>query len=194
MTGCYYNNFRGTVLWKRGLKGFAFLVSGLVLGIIGATVSRNGHCPGVGAAKVRRATNALKPSIREKSMNVKSVTSMRLLKQAIIRTEPVRRTIANRTAKISQLHLLCERTRRPHVEPHPGAVSSTAPGTMGTAGFEQNCCIGGWRRRMDMDRRQRRRTTPSAPRRRSRLAERGAEGHHRIAADRQQMYDIVRTT
>ena len=29
---------------KRGLKGFAFLVSGLVLGIIGATVS-NCNCP-----------------------------------------------------------------------------------------------------------------------------------------------------
>ena len=38
---------------KRGLKGFAFLVSGLVLGIIGATASVTAI---VGMAKVRRAS------------------------------------------------------------------------------------------------------------------------------------------
>ena len=42
---------------KRGLKGFAFLVSGLVLGIIGATVSATTNAlSAVGMAKVRRAT------------------------------------------------------------------------------------------------------------------------------------------
>ena len=41
---------------KRGLKGFAFLVSGLVLGIIGATVSTTAIAlSAVGMAKVRRA-------------------------------------------------------------------------------------------------------------------------------------------
>ena len=38
---------------KRGLKGFAFLVSGLVLGIIGATAIA---LSAVGMAKVRRAS------------------------------------------------------------------------------------------------------------------------------------------
>ena len=42
---------------KRGLKGFAFLVSGLVLGIIGATVSATAIAlSAVGMAKVRRAS------------------------------------------------------------------------------------------------------------------------------------------
>ncbi len=42
---------------KRGLKGFAFLVSGLVLGIIGATLSITAIVlSGVGMGKVRRAT------------------------------------------------------------------------------------------------------------------------------------------
>ena len=42
---------------KRGLKGFAFLVSGLVLGIIGATVSATAIAlSAVGMAKVYRAT------------------------------------------------------------------------------------------------------------------------------------------
>ena len=42
---------------KRGLKGFAFLVSGLVLGIIGATVSATAIAlSAVGMAKVHRAT------------------------------------------------------------------------------------------------------------------------------------------
>ncbi len=41
---------------KHGLKGFAFLVSGLVLGIIGATVSATAIAlSAVGMAKVRRA-------------------------------------------------------------------------------------------------------------------------------------------
>ena len=43
---------------KRGLKGFAFLVSGLVLGIIGAPVVRSATAialSAVGMAKVRRA-------------------------------------------------------------------------------------------------------------------------------------------
>ena len=42
---------------KRGLKGFAFLVSGLVLGIIGATVSATAIAlSAVGMAKVRHAS------------------------------------------------------------------------------------------------------------------------------------------
>ena len=42
---------------KRGLKGFAFLVSGLVLGIIGATVSATAIAlSAVGMAQARRAT------------------------------------------------------------------------------------------------------------------------------------------
>ena len=42
---------------KRGLKGFAFLVSGLVLGIIGATVYATAIAlSAVGMAKVHRAT------------------------------------------------------------------------------------------------------------------------------------------
>ena len=42
---------------KRGLKGFAFLVSGLVLGIIGAPVSATASAlSAVGMAKVRRAS------------------------------------------------------------------------------------------------------------------------------------------
>ena len=40
---------------KRGLKGFAFLVSGLVLGIIGATSVTAIALSAVGMAKVRRA-------------------------------------------------------------------------------------------------------------------------------------------
>ena len=41
---------------KRGLKGFAFLVSGLVLGIIGATASVTAIAlSAVGMAKERRA-------------------------------------------------------------------------------------------------------------------------------------------
>ena len=40
---------------KRGLKGFAFLVSGLVLGIIGASVTAIA-LSAVGMAKVRRAS------------------------------------------------------------------------------------------------------------------------------------------
>ena len=46
---------------KRGLKGFAFLVSGLVLGIIGATVSATaialsavGHGKGAPCQQVKR--------------------------------------------------------------------------------------------------------------------------------------------
>ena len=43
---------------KRGLKGFAFLVSGLVLGIIGATASVTAIAlSAVGMAKVRRASS-----------------------------------------------------------------------------------------------------------------------------------------
>ena len=46
----------GTVIIKRGLKGFAFLVSGLVLGIIGATASVTAIAlSAVGMAKVHRA-------------------------------------------------------------------------------------------------------------------------------------------
>ena len=42
---------------KRGLKGFAFLVSGLVLGIIGATEYLTAIAlRAVGMAKVRRAS------------------------------------------------------------------------------------------------------------------------------------------
>lgn len=42
---------------KRGLKGFAFLVAGLVLGIIGAVTSATAiTLSAVGMAKVRRAT------------------------------------------------------------------------------------------------------------------------------------------
>ena len=41
---------------KRGLKGFAFLVSGLVLGIIGATVSATAIALSAVMAKVRRAS------------------------------------------------------------------------------------------------------------------------------------------
>ena len=42
---------------KRGLKGFAFLVSGLVLGIIGAAASTVAIVlSAVGMAKVHRAT------------------------------------------------------------------------------------------------------------------------------------------
>ena len=45
------------VRYYDGLKGFAFLVSGLVLGIIGATVSATAIAlSAVGMAKVRRAT------------------------------------------------------------------------------------------------------------------------------------------
>ena len=48
--------FRRYGIMKRGLKGFAFLVSGLVLGIIGATVSATAIAlSAVGMAKVRRA-------------------------------------------------------------------------------------------------------------------------------------------
>ena len=44
-------------IMKRGLKGFAFLVSGLVLGIIGATASVTAIAlSAVGMAKVRRAS------------------------------------------------------------------------------------------------------------------------------------------
>ena len=49
--------FRRYGFMKRGLKGFAFLVSGLVLGIIGATVSATAIAlSAVGMAKVRRAS------------------------------------------------------------------------------------------------------------------------------------------
>lgn len=48
--------FRRYGIMKRGLKGFAFLVSGLVLGIIGATASVTAIAlSAVGMAKVRRA-------------------------------------------------------------------------------------------------------------------------------------------
>lgn len=42
---------------KQGLKGFGFLVAGLVLGIIGATVSATAiTLSAVGLKKIRRAT------------------------------------------------------------------------------------------------------------------------------------------
>ena len=52
-----HQHFRRYGIMKRGLKGFAFLVSGLVLGIIGATVSATAIAlSAVGMAKVRRAS------------------------------------------------------------------------------------------------------------------------------------------
>ena len=54
---CIRDRLRRYGIMKRGLKGFAFLVSGLVLGIIGATVSATAIAlSAVGMAKVRRAT------------------------------------------------------------------------------------------------------------------------------------------
>ena len=51
------NHLRRYGIMKRGLKGFAFLVSGLVLGIIGATASVTAIAlSAVGMAKVRRAS------------------------------------------------------------------------------------------------------------------------------------------
>ena len=59
---------------KRGLKGFAFLVSGLVLGIIGATASVTAIAlSAVGMAKVRRANKKL--SLGGKSMTREEILS-----------------------------------------------------------------------------------------------------------------------
>ena len=51
-----FTGFRAVFI-ERGMEGFAFLVSGLVLGIIGATVSATAIAlSAVGMAKVRRAS------------------------------------------------------------------------------------------------------------------------------------------